>query len=193
MSTVAVAMRQTQQPRGGVGRLLNGREAGVIRVDRRRRAGTGHKRLSRANSPRPDPRVAPRASATDSAISQGHERRQCEHSGPNGKFKQVDGFVPECPMTVPYYGVARGIEQASGGVRARSVMLRVRARAARTGFCPTAVRSDLRPRPGDDFVAPAMRLTLLEVHGRTVAIAEDTPAPGSLAQTGAVVRSIRFG
>jgi hypothetical protein len=38
-----------------------------------------------------------------------------------------------------------------------------------------------------------MRLTLLEVHGRTVAIAEDTPAPGSLAQTGAVVRSIRFG
>jgi Tol biopolymer transport system component len=45
-------------------------------------------------------------------ISQDYARRQCEHSGPNGKFKRVDGFVPECLMTVPYYGVARGIEQA---------------------------------------------------------------------------------
>jgi hypothetical protein len=95
--------------------------------------------------------------------------------------------------TVPELVVGRATETTVGWLRAQSVMLRVRPGAPRPGFCATPCAVLYNRDQVTIYVAPAMRLTLLEVHGRTVAIGEDTPAPASLAETWAVVRSIRFG
>jgi hypothetical protein len=84
--------------------------------------------------------------------------------------------------------VGRETRTTVGGVPARSVMLRVRAGAPRAGFCPAACVAIYVRDQVTTYVLPAMRLTLLRVHGRTVAIAEDTAAPASLAKTGAIVR-----
>jgi hypothetical protein len=79
-----------------------------------------------------------------------------------------------------------------GGLPARTLILRVGPRATRAGFCATRCVGVYTREQVTQYVAPAMRLTVLEVHGRTVAISEDMPTPASLAQTGAIVRSIRF-
>jgi hypothetical protein len=114
--------------------------------------------------------------------------------GPHGSARAVTSAEQLLGVLrrVPDLRVQRETATTVGGIPARSVMLSVRPGADRPGFCATAcvplyTRGELTV-----YVAPAMRLTLLGVHGRTVAIAEDTPVPSSLPVTGAIVRSIRL-
>jgi hypothetical protein len=79
-----------------------------------------------------------------------------------------------------------------GGLPARTVILRVGPRATRAGYCATRCVGLYTREQVTQYVAPAMRLTVLEVHGRTVAVSEDMPIRASLAQTGELVSSIRF-
>jgi hypothetical protein len=44
-------------------------------------------------------------------ITSDYSRRTCQHTGPRGKFP-IDRYEAECLVDVPYYGVARAIEQA---------------------------------------------------------------------------------
>ena len=75
---------------------------------------------------------------------------------------------------------------------ARTLILRVGPGAKRAGFCATRCVPLYTRDEVTMIVAPAVRLTVLDVHGRTVAISEDMPTPSSLADTGEIVRSIRF-
>jgi hypothetical protein len=78
------------------------------------------------------------------------------------------------------------------GLPAQTVMLHVGARVHRAGFCADPCVPLYSRDKVTQYVAPAMRLTVLSVRGHTVAISEDTPSASSLTATGAIVRSIRF-
>jgi hypothetical protein len=81
-----------------------------------------------------------------------------------------------------------------GGLPGRTVELTLRASARPddicAGPCVAIVSSE---RVTQTVTAPAQaRLTVLDVHGRTVSILEDTPNGDSLALTAKLVRSLRF-
>jgi hypothetical protein len=92
-------------------------------------------------------------------------------------------------------GVSDERATSVGGVTGRSIQLKVARSAARAAFCG----GPCVPLYGRDRVtmlvqAPARgRLTVLDVEGHAVCILEDTPNGRSLPETGAILRTLRFG